>query len=370
MHAHRSFLASLPLVLLLFLLTPVARSATTPPIVTLTAPPRAAIYTLGDPIFLEAAVLAADNAVVRVEFYADDALLGADAEAPWQFYWTGVPVGAHKVMAVAIDTAGNRTESPVVELAVLRQQTAAEPYPPSPLILGLQWAPVATIEQFGQDSDNWTLTWADDNRLYTGYGDGRGWEPKIEKKVSMGYVAIDGAPGNIRGVNVRSPDEQPYGAGAEGIKASGMLMVDGVLYMWARNVAARGQGCQLAWSTDHAQHWQWSDWLFPNFGYCAFVNFGQNYSGARDEYVYMVTPDGPSAYIAYPNFVLTRVPKNQILNRSAYEFFQQRDAQNNPIWTADITQRGAVFTTVGKKAGRSSMTYSGAGALYLVAGHQ
>ncbi|MEZ4708899.1 MAG: hypothetical protein R3A44_16945 [Caldilineaceae bacterium] len=365
MQAHRTFLAVFPLVVLLFLPTPTAHSAPIPPIVTLTAPAPAAIYEQGEPILLEAAVLAADNAVVRVEFYVDNALLGADTELPWQFNWTGALPGAHNVMAVAVDATGSRTQSPAIELAVLRRQTADEPYPPSPLILGLQWAPVSTIERFGQDSDNWTLTWADDNRLYTGYGDGRGWEPKIEKKVSMGYVAIDGAPGNIRGVNVRSPDEQPYGAGAEGIKASGMLMVDGVLYMWARNVAARGQGCQLAWSTDHAENWQWSDWLFPDFGYCAFVNFGQNYAGARDAYVYMVTPDGPSAYIAYQNFVLTRVPKAQIGNRGAYEFFQFRDAQNNPIWTDDINQRGAVFTSVGKKAGRSSITYNAALGRYI-----
>ncbi|MCB9148526.1 MAG: hypothetical protein H6641_07175 [Caldilineaceae bacterium] len=365
MRSQRTLFVLFPLFVFLGGLTSMAGRAATPPIVTLVSPTQTAIYTVGDLIALEAAVVDAENAIARVEFYIDNALLGVRIEPPWQLSWTSAQAGAHQVQAIAIDALGNRTASPAVDFVVLRRQTADEPYPPSPLILDLHWSPVSTIEQFAQDSDNWTLTWADDDRLYTGYGDGRGWEPKIEQKVSMGYVAIAGAPGNMRGVNVRSPDEQPYGAGAEGRKASGMLMVDGVLYMWARNVAARGQGCQLAWSTDHAQNWQWSSWLFPNFGYCAFVNFGPNYAGARDGYVYMVTPDGPSAYVAYPSFVLTRVPKAQIANRAAYEFLQARDAQNNPIWTADMNQRGAVFTTVGKKAGRSSMSYNAALGRYI-----
>ena len=29
------------------------------------------------------------------------------------------------------------------------------------------------------DSDNWPLTWADDDKQYTAYGDGRGFEPFI-----------------------------------------------------------------------------------------------------------------------------------------------------------------------------------------------
>ncbi|MCB0083086.1 MAG: hypothetical protein KDE47_19230, partial [Caldilineaceae bacterium] len=365
MRSQRTLFVLFPLFVFLGWLTSMAGRAATPPIVTLVSPTQTAIYTVGDLIALEAAVVDAEKAVARVEFYIDNALLGVRIEPPWQLSWTSAQAGAHQVQAIAIDALGNRTASPAVDFVVLRRQTADEPYPPSPLILDLHWSPVSTIEQFAQDSDNWTLTWADDDRLYTGYGDGRGWEPKIEQKVSMGYVAIAGAPGNMRGVNVRSPDEQPYGAGAEGRKASGMLMVDGVLYMWARNVVYKGNGCKLAWSTNHAQNWTWSDWDFPDFGYCAFINFGQNYAGARDGYVYMVTPNGPSAYNAYDDFVLTRVPQAQIRNRSAYEFFQYRDAQNNPVWTTNISQRGAVFRTVNKTAGRSGMTYNAALGRYI-----
>ncbi|MCB0143368.1 MAG: hypothetical protein KDE50_25950, partial [Caldilineaceae bacterium] len=308
------------LLLLVFVTFPttiqIVYGAGAPPTVAITAPGQAASFTAGASITLEAATTDGDNEVQQVEFYVDGAQLHTDSSAPWRYVWTGAELGAHIITAVAVDQTGNRTTAAAVDVAVLRQQGADEPYPPSPLILGLHWAPTSSIERYAGDSDNWTLTWADDGQLYSGYGDGRGWEPKVEEKLSMGYVAVSGNPGAISGVNVRSPDEQPYGGGANGIKASGMLMVDNVLYMWARNVVYKGNGCKLAWSTNHAQNWTWSDWDFPDFGYCAFINFGQNYAGARDGYVYMVTPNGPSAYNAYDDFVLTRVPQAQIRNRS------------------------------------------------------
>ena len=47
---------------------------------------------------------------------------------------------------------------------------AAEPraaYPPSTVILGIDWAPANTIVRRAKDGDNWPVTWADDDALYT-----------------------------------------------------------------------------------------------------------------------------------------------------------------------------------------------------------
>jgi hypothetical protein len=108
------------------------------------------------------------------------------------------------------------------------------------------------------------------------------------------------------------------GQGAAGRKASGLLMVEGVLYLWARNV----NNSQLAWSTDHGSTWAWSDWKFTNsFGCPGFLNFGPNYAGARDGFVYVYSHDSDSAYTAADGMVLARVPKARIRERSAYEFF-------------------------------------------------
>jgi hypothetical protein len=39
-----------------------------------------------------------------------------------------------------------------------------------------------------------------------------------------------------------------------------------------------------------------------------------------------------------------RVPKEQIVNRRAYEFFQRIDPEGKPIWTTNINEKGAVFS--------------------------
>jgi hypothetical protein len=77
------------------------------------------------------------------------------------------------------------------------------------------------------------------------------------------------------------------------------------------------------------------------------VNYGRNYEGAPDDYVYIYSPDGPSAYVEYDQVVLARVAKDHIRDRQAYEFFQQVDANGQAIWTQDIQGRGPVFAYPG-----------------------
>ena len=237
----------------------------------------------------------------------------------------------------------------------------AAPYPPSPVIRGVQWAPQSTIVRRAPGSDNWPLTWADDDCLYTAYGDGNGFEPKVPEKLSLGFAKIAGSPPDFWGVNIRSPTGEQKGDGPRGKKASGLLMVDGVLYLWARNAG----NSQLAWSADHGRTWTWSDWTFTtSFGCPAWLNFGKNYAGARDEYVYLYSHDWPSAYTAADRMVLARVAKHQIRNRGAYEFFKTLDGQGAPVWTRDIHERGAVFSHPGV-CYRSSISYNPALKRYL-----
>jgi hypothetical protein len=96
-------------------------------------------------------------------------------------------------------------------------------------------------------------------------------------------------------------------------------MVDGVLYMWVRNLNKDGTGSSLAWSKDHAK--TWTDWSFPEIGYPVWLNAGRNYEAAEDDYAYMYWPDTPSAYQTADHILLARVPKGQIARRDAYEFF-------------------------------------------------
>ena len=63
---------------------------------------------------------------------------------------------------------------------------------------------------------------------------------------------------------------------------------------------------------------------------------GNNYAGARDDYVYIYSHDADSAYVPADRMVLARVPKGQLKRRDAHEFFQGLDAKQQPIWTKDI----------------------------------
>jgi CubicO group peptidase (beta-lactamase class C family) len=240
--------------------------------------------------------------------------------------------------------------------------TAAPAYPQSPVIAELTWSPTNTIIRKADDSDNWPITWGDDDALYTAYGDGEGFEPFVPEKLSLGFAKILGTPPAFTGINVRSPSGEQRGGGARGRKASGMLMVEGRLYMWARNAT----NAQLASSLDHGQTWKWCDWRFTNsFGCPTFVNFGPNYSGARDDFVYVLSPDADSAYAAADQIILARVPKDKILVREHYEFLCKLDGANEPSWTRDLSKRVAVFQKTAA-CYRPTVTYNSALKRYLM----
>lgn len=229
-------------------------------------------------------------------------------------------------------------------------------YPNSPVISNLSWDKSSNIFRKALGGDNWPVTWAEDNRIYTAYGDGNGFKPKLEKKVSLGFARIEGIPPNFSGYNLKSDGVQ-FGNGQSGKKASGLLMVDGVLYMWVRNANKDNEGSQLAWSTDLGKTWKWNNWVFDQFGYCTFINFGRNYQGARDSYIYSVTHDHPSAYKRADRFILMRVPINDVLKRDAYEFFKGFSKEKKPLWTNNIKERGAVFRDPGR-CFRSGISYN------------
>jgi hypothetical protein len=203
-------------------------------------------------------------------------------------------------------------------------------YPKSAVIKSVTFAPASQITRKALDCDNWPVTWADDGALYTSYGDGRGFEPHVEKKLSMGFAKVEGPASNYTATNIRSAGGETLGDGKSGAKASGMLMVDGVLYMWVRNTG----NCQLWWSADKARTWKQEWKLDRSFGSPAFLNFGRNYAGARDNYVYAYSQDGPSAYEIDNGVVLARAPRDRIRDRTAWEFFSGDAAK--PAWSRDI----------------------------------
>lgn len=225
-----------------------------------------------------------------------------------------------------------------------REAPGAAPYPPSPVIRQVVWAPKAGITRRAPGGDNWPMTWGDDDAQYTAYGDGNGFEPFVPEKLSLGFAKVAGPAEQFTAGNLRTATGEFPGDGRSGRKASGILMVDGVLYVLARN---RDNG-QLGWSRDRGATWTWADWRFEtSFGCPTFLNYGKNYAGARDGFVYVFSFDNDSAYEPADRMVLARVPKARLTERAAYEFFVGLDAAGQPTWSRDIARRGAVFTNPG-----------------------
>ena len=228
------------------------------------------------------------------------------------------------------------------------------PYPRSDLISDVEFAPAGSVSRFARGSDNWPVTWARDGHLYTAYGDGNGFLPNTSIKLSLGLSKVAGNPPDIRGKNIRSQSGERIGDGKYGAKASGMLMLDGTLYMLARNLS----NSQLSWSENNGKTWEWADWRFTlGMGSPTFLNYGKDYSGARDDFVYIYSPNEETAYKACDEMILARVHTDRLKEKEGYVYFAGLSEEKVPVWTEDFQKRKAVFTNPGK-CYRSGITYN------------
>ncbi|HZH73576.1 MAG TPA: hypothetical protein VFD91_13845, partial [Mariniphaga sp.] len=226
------------------------------------------------------------------------------------------------------------------------------PYPKSEL--SIEFAPKDEVIRLAEGSDNWPATWTDDDHLFTAYGDGWGFSPKTDIKLSLGLAQLSGNPEELSGTNIRSNTGERVGQGKYGEKASGMLMVEGTLYMLVRNA----KNSRLMWSDDRGKTWEQADWTFEvSFGCPTFLNDGKNYEGARDNYVYIYSHDEVSAYKNSDRFVLARVPKNKLKEWQSYEYLSGYETHSKPVWSEDIRKREAVFVNPGK-CYRSGISYN------------
>jgi len=227
------------------------------------------------------------------------------------------------------------------------------PYPQSAVISGINWD-FTSLNQAAPGSDLWPVTWADDNNLYTSWGDGGGFNGTNSLgRVTIGVAKIIGTPVNLQASNQFGGNNPVASATFDG-KPTGILSVNGTLYMGVveQNAWLR---LKIGKSTDHGITWafnssNWStnaDWDFAEpdgaFSDVSFLQFGKNYQGARDNYVYAYSQDKRANQLR-TDIALFRVPKDQIMNRAAYEYFSGFDNTNKPLWSTDINLRKAVFS--------------------------
>ena len=226
----------------------------------------------------------------------------------------------------------------------------APPYPPSPAIADIKWDSAGRV-RLAPGSDNWPITWAQDDNQYAAWGDGGGFGgTNSDGRVSLGVARIEGPADHYRGYNVWGGKNGEHPATFGG-KSYGILALGTVLYMWVQPGSGTDnyEEARLCRSTDYGATWERADWAFTKAERIiapTFCQFGRGYAGARDQFVYCyaVRLQDDSADLQLPGQInLMRVPTGRLMERSAYEFFAGRDAAGEPIWAADPSRRRAVF---------------------------
>jgi hypothetical protein len=191
--------------------------------------------------------------------------------------------------------------------------------------------------------DTFPMTWADDGEIYTSAGD-PWWG---ESNSGLDIEKFSGGPEDYT-INKVNHMNDYLGWGGDGPKPSGMICVDGVLYLAFQNmlrtqvppfslISQHGSDAQIIYSTNKGRFWvpalqNIKAPMFPGykFGGPSFVNFGQNNANARDDYVYAVSSD---QWDNGSNLRLGRVPKDSIMRRDAWEWVCAFSPSGDPAWS-------------------------------------
>lgn len=239
-----------------------------------------------------------------------------------------------------------------------------------------------TVLRLCGDGAGHYMTWAADDRQYATILDGSGW-PEFGRHYCTRLFAISGNPQDARFQSVSGyPDMNMFdllidsGAAFYG---SGALAVDGRIYQFlgtydqplvmadkATWASLHYNGAKLIYSPDNGRTWCNQDGSTPAqrdsrlslsaetlaffkegesaaFTLLTFLQMGKDYQENRDGYVYVYSPNGITDD-TFHELVMFRVPKAQICNRPAYEFFAGYGHAGEAKWAKDIKERRVVLS--------------------------
>lgn len=223
--------------------------------------------------------------------------------------------------------------------------------------------------------DNWCMTWAADNSVITSMCDGDWLQTKAGGYHNHLYRILGGPVGFSREDLPGYPDF----SGDEGSWFGyGIVSVEGVLYSAVSRTPAAGwsgpfRGVKLLRSDDNGRTWYRVDRngglreLAPHdparnhvstaemffleesgiphrrkvaypFSYFDFVQCGRDNSAAKDDFLYIYSPEGAHAHL----LMLARVPKDRLGIRSAWEYFTGYE-HGEARWSSDIQARRPVY---------------------------
>lgn len=237
-----------------------------------------------------------------------------------------------------------------------------------------------TLLQRAQGSDNWAITWADDESQFATWGDGGGFGGSDDvARVSMGVARINGAANDFTTQNVWGGRNSVAAATFEG-KSYGILAVGPDLWLWRTGSGSDDAafGIQdLFVSRDYGISFEPAGVAFTaedfpsggGFFAPTFLQSGPGYRDAPDNYVYVYAPEIKSNewQVQKPGEIaLMRVPTEQLANRSAYEFFSGLDFAGTPSWTKEVEDRSPVFSDPENGVMRTSVTYNAGLGRYLL----
>jgi len=232
------------------------------------------------------------------------------------------------------------------------------PFPPSKLI---RRAVFAKPRPHKGDGDMWPITWAADGFLYGGAGDNSG--------SPMNFWRIHGEDGGPWAFHLELVDNMPIDPKAwcqrprvdpaRGVKPASLLGMDGMLYFavelhnYGENPAFNRQ-CNVSSFIITTRDWgkTWDreatppDFFTGRLASPHFIQFGRDYAGARDGFIYAHFPagrDGKSYWCNADFLLLGRVLQGRLLARDAWEFHAGTDASGNPLWTRDGEGAAPVF---------------------------
>jgi hypothetical protein len=204
-------------------------------------------------------------------------------------------------------------------------------------------------------SDNWPLTWSDDDHQYAMWGDGGGFGGSDPKgRASFGVARIEGDHHNYRGVNRYGGKDAECKSTIQGKSHGAPISIGGVLYTWVTPKSDQHgyESFTLHRSIDKGCTWTAREVVFTlsddGISYGGFVQAGKDSAAARDGYVYTVAPEVTNArslkIVQQPGRIaLVRVKANAIENRDAYQFFAGMNGAGQPIWSSSAADKRPIY---------------------------
>jgi len=227
--------------------------------------------------------------------------------------------------------------------------------------------------------DTYPCTWAADGEIYASSGDPL-WGESID---GLDTEKFSGMAPDFKITKFRHMNDYT-GWGGNGPKPSGMISVDGILYLAFQNLrrltippqsrnSQPGADAHIVYYNMNVNPWQ-PDWvptlpniknpMFPGykFGGPAFVQYGKDNADARDEYVYAISSD---QWDNGSNLRLGRVPKDAVVEAGKWEWVKAFDIDGMPVWTNKLEDAIPILS-MHRRLGCPEMVYLASCDRYLL----